>query len=108
MTKRPSRSLVSRPTVPVRPASSPRASALGWNDKRSAASMTRVLVSALTWSRPLSALEAVATETPASRATSVSVTERLARSTGGDPPSSSRTIVLLPRDVPGPWWVRRS
>ncbi|WP_437440951.1 hypothetical protein [Rathayibacter oskolensis] len=43
------------------------------NDSAAAASSTRWRVSARTWSRPLSALEAVAIETPASRATSVSV-----------------------------------
>ena len=77
MTNRPSRSLVSRPTVPVRPASSPRASGFGLNESRSAASTTRCRVVSLTWSRPLSAFEAVATETPARRATSERVTARV-------------------------------
>ncbi len=62
--------------MPVRPLSSPRASALGANDRRSAASRTRRRVSALTWSRPLIALDAVAMDTPARRATSVRVAAR--------------------------------
>jgi hypothetical protein len=76
MLNRPSRSLVSSPTVPVRPASSPRASVFGENDSCSAASSTRWRVSVRTWSRPLSALDAVATDTPASFATSASVVGR--------------------------------
>ncbi len=61
---------MSSPTVPVWPASIAWASVFGVNEIRSAASTTRRRVSGCTWSRPLSALEAVATETPASWATS--------------------------------------
>ena len=75
MAKRPPSSSVSSPIVRVRPEISPRASALGWNDSFSAAASTRSRVAGATSSRPLSAFDAVATDTPASRATSVSVTE---------------------------------
>ena len=58
----------------VLPEIRPRASTLGWNESSSAACCTRRRVAGATSSRALSALEAVATETPASLATSVRVT----------------------------------
>ncbi len=74
ITNRPWRSLVSRPTVPVRPPSRPCARVFGTKDSCSAASTTRARVRAATSLRPLRAFDAVATETPASLATSVRVT----------------------------------
>jgi hypothetical protein len=67
-------SSVSSPTVRVLPEIRLRASTLGWKDNSSAACRTRCRVAGATSSRSLSALDAVATETPASLATSVSVT----------------------------------
>src|SRR3954451_3020133 len=67
-------SSVSSPTVRVLPEIRLRASTLGWKDSSSAACSTRSRVPGATSSRWLSALEAVATETPARLATSVSVT----------------------------------
>ena len=74
MTNRPSRSLVSSPTVPVRPTSRLRASWFGVNPTWSAASCTRFRVDADTSPRPLIALDAVDSETPAILATSLRVT----------------------------------
>ena len=73
MAKRPASSSVSSPTVRVRPEISARASALGWNASLSAAARTRLRVAGATSPRPLSAFDAVATETPAKVATSASV-----------------------------------
>ena len=64
---------MSRPTVPVRPARRLRASWFGVNEICSAASSTRRRVAGATSSRPLIAFDAVAIETPASFATSLSV-----------------------------------
>src|SRR5690606_26041544 len=72
--KRPSRSLVRRPTVPVRPARSPRAIAFGVKDNSSAMESTRARVDSATSPLPFSAFEAVAIDTPARAATSLSVT----------------------------------
>ena len=69
---------MSRPTVPVRPATNPRAIAFGVKDSSSAARSTRRRVASATSSRPLSALDAVAIETWARLATSPSVTARFA------------------------------
>src|SRR5690606_22423839 len=74
---RPSRSLVRRPTVPVRPASSPLAIALGVNDISSAIERTRARVDSATSPRPFNAFEAVEMDTPARAATSLSVTGRV-------------------------------
>jgi hypothetical protein len=74
--KRPSRSEVSSPTVPVRWVTRPWASVLGENASWVAACRTRARVEARTWGCPLRAFDAVATDTPASRATS----RRVARS----------------------------
>lgn len=76
MENRPSRSLVMSPTVPVRPAKSPCASVFGEKWSCSAARWTRWRVSSRTCSRPLSAFEAVAIETPASAAMSLRVAGR--------------------------------
>ena len=73
MANRPPSSSVSRPTVRLRPEMRPRARPLGWKDSSSAARSTRRRVSGATSSRALSALDAVATETPARLATSASV-----------------------------------
>lgn len=56
-----------------------RANGLGTNDKAAAAAVTASRDRALTWALPFSALEAVATETPAARATSASVTVPVGR-----------------------------
>ena len=94
--KRPSRSLVSSPTVPVRPASSPRAIAFGVNDSASAASVTRARVAGATSPRPLSALDAVAIDTPARRATSLSVVVRPLSLDGMPPPRCKNVIGPTP------------
>ena len=70
---RPSRSCVTSPTVPERPDSRLRARPLGENESCSAAASTLVRVSARTCARPFRALDAVAIDTPARRATSDSV-----------------------------------
>jgi hypothetical protein len=59
--------------VPVRPATRLWACWFGEKESSAAASTTRWRVAAATWSRPLSAFEAVAIETPASSATSLRV-----------------------------------
>ena len=76
MENRPSRSEVSSPTVPLRWAMRPLASALGEKASCSAACTTRTRVASPTSLRPFSALEAVDTDTPASRATSLRVALR--------------------------------
>src|SRR5580658_10649535 len=74
MLNRPKLSVVISPTVNERPASSAWASVFGANPRRCAASATRSLVSARSLPCPLSALEAVPMDTPASTATSRIVT----------------------------------
>ncbi len=73
MPNRPTLSEVSSPTVRVCPDSSPLARAFGWKESSAAAASTRSRVAARTSWRPLSALEAVAIDTPASEATSLMV-----------------------------------
>lgn len=94
MLKRPSRSPVSSPTVRVGPACRLRATGLGRKDNCSAASMTRCRVSSRTWLRPLSALEAVAGETPASRATSLRVAGRPAVCSAGWTMAASLLVLV--------------
>src|ERR1041385_321116 len=74
MLNRPKLSLVSRPTVNVRPRIRLRARWLGRKPSCWAAAWTRSRVSSRSWPRPLSAFDAVPTDTPASRATSWMVT----------------------------------
>jgi len=74
MLNRPKLSVVIRPTVNERPASRAWASVLGAKPSRCAASATRSRVSARSLPCPLSALEAVPMDTPASAATSRMVT----------------------------------
>jgi hypothetical protein len=76
MLNRPMLSVVIMPTVYVRPECRLRAAALATKPSRSAASRTRSRVSGRRLPRPLSALDAVPAETPASAATSVMVTAR--------------------------------
>jgi hypothetical protein len=70
MLNRPKLSVVSTPTVNVRPDASPRARVLLVNPSRSAACTTLARVSWRSWPVPLSAFEAVPIETPARAATS--------------------------------------
>ncbi len=69
MLNRPKLSAVIRPTVNERPASSAWASVLGAKPSRSAAAATRSRVSVRSLPCPLSALDAVPIDTPASAAT---------------------------------------
>ena len=73
MLNRPKLSVVIRPTVYVRPASSPRARTFGEKPSARAAATTRSLVSRRSLPWPLRALEAVPIETPACAATSLMV-----------------------------------
>ena len=82
MLNRPKLSVVIRPTVNERPASSAWASVFGAKPSRCAASATRSLVSARSLPCPLSALEAVPMDTPASAATSRMVTLLICYSSG--------------------------
>ncbi len=84
--KRPSRSLVKSPTVRVRPSRRPRAIGLGVKARRCAEASTRSRVASATSPRPLRAFDAVAMETPASRATSPRVVVRAFGSIAMAPP----------------------
>jgi hypothetical protein len=80
MLNRPKLSVVISPTVNERPPSSAWASVLGAKPRRSAARMTRSIVSARSFPCPLSAFDAVPTDTPANSATSLIVARREPRS----------------------------
>ena len=62
------------PMVPVRAELRALAKKFGVNERAAAASSTLSRVLAATWARPFRAFDAVATETPATRATSARVT----------------------------------
>ena len=82
MLNRPKLSVVISPTVNERPASRACASVFGAKPSRSAARMTRSIVSARSLPCPLSAFDAVPTDTPADSATSLMVARRPAPSPG--------------------------
>ena len=77
MVNRPKLSDVITPTVKVRPLARLRAEWLGWKSSAAAASCTLARVSGLSCPTPLSALDTVPGETPASLATSLTVAARL-------------------------------
>jgi len=95
MLNRPKLSVVIRPTVNERPASRAWASVLGAKPSRCAASATRSRVSARSLPCPLSALEAVPMDTPASAATSRMVT-RLIWYSSCSPPALALAIGVPP------------
>ena len=80
MLNRPKLSEVISPTVKERPASRAWARTFGAKPSCSAARATRSLVSARSLPCPLSALDAVPTDTPADSATSLMVARRATRS----------------------------
>ena len=88
MLNRPKLSVVIRPTVNERPASRAWASVFGAKPRRWATSATRSLVSVRSLPCPLSALEAVPMDTPASAATSRMVTR----------------LICTPQAPPGMGW----
>ncbi len=104
MLNRPKLSVVISPTVNERPASSACASVFGAKPSRSAARMTRSIVSARSLPCPLSAFDAVPTDTPADSATSLMVARRaapfLARMSGR--PGRCRILAARPDLPTGP------
>ena len=101
MLNRPKLSVVISPTVNERPASSACASVFGAKPSRSAARMTRSIVSARSLPCPLSAFDAVPTDTPADSATSLMVARRALRSwpSSGRPGGAAVPSPLVP-DLP--------
>jgi hypothetical protein len=98
MLNRPMLSLVSRPTVKVRPLVRLRACGLGSNPSSAAAAWTRWRVSGLSWPVSFRALETVPRLTPARRATSLTVGRALESLPRGWSESSAKMGCFLRTD----------